>query len=644
MKRRLINRMLLVAAAVLAITGCSTFGKRATDPGTAHVAKRSAVAGSEKKAASKHHMSGLFAKGQAGKKSKADEDRIRNLTSLGRLAERRDETAAAEEAYQKIMAEAPDNVLPYHRLAVMRARESRFDEAEILFSKAYERDPKNATLLSDIGYFYYLTSNQKKAENYLRSALKSDPANSVCCNNLALLLGEQGRYAEARKFFQRSCDDAAKVEANMAFVYSQRGELAQAIECYDRSLSLDNTLKPAAHGLLNLTQVEQKIAAATQRARRYPEPTQGRRLGAVATSPAHVNQPQQPIENQHVSPKVQAAAPQWPAPTAATPNPQTHDVSVARPAVEAAAIENPTPTTRPQAELTETVVTAAPLQTETKSMFGSNPQIPEEMGNLAVAALEPTSGSQSQEPLSNQAARNNSLATASSDEFRELYHAVFSGDSLEDSSNPGETTTSPRNVCGIDGGRDAGSETTAITSNPVPELFFDRLLTKQDGTLRTASSQSRNDNLVEATQSEEVEISDISTTEPNRLQETTASIAAPSGKQAKVGQDVMSIPNRQVETAVFAVATQDETTGHQTHELFASLAAQEGAAVAANQDTVCELNPQLSSESSAVNATSFTNPSTIAADAAPEEESKVIADPDPENTGNACPVPGFSLD
>ena len=262
----------------------------------------------------------------------------------------------------------------------------------------------------------------------------------------------------------------------------------------------------------------------------------------------------------------------------------------------------------------------------------------------AVATLEPTSGSQSEEPPSNQAAQNNSLATASSDEFRELYHAVFSGDSLEDSSNPGETTTSQRNVCGIDGGRDAGSETTAITSNPVPELFFDRLLTKQDGTLRTASSQSRNDNLVEATQSEEVEISDISTTEPNRLQETTASIAAPSGKQAKVGQDVMSIPNRQVETAVFAVATQEETTGHQTHELFASLAAQEGAAVAANQDTVCELNPQLSSESSAVNATSFTNPSTIAADAAPEEESKVIADPDPENTGNACPVPGFSLD
>ena len=83
--------------------------------------------------------------------------------------------------------------------------------------------------------------------------------------------------------FRRSCNDAAQVEANMAFVYSQRGELAQAIDCYNHALTLDNTLRPAAHGLLNLSRVEQKVASADRRSRRPSDRAEGHPQESVAS-------------------------------------------------------------------------------------------------------------------------------------------------------------------------------------------------------------------------------------------------------------------------------------------------------------------------------------------------------------------------
>ena len=152
-------------------------------------------------AASKFKLPEMNLPGRAAKKPKVDEEKTHQLTSLARLAERRDDPRSAERAYREIMTEDPKNPLPYHRLAIMRAKQSLFDEAETLFSKAHELNPTDPTLLSDMGYFHYLASNNKKAEEYLRSALKYDSANEICCNNLGILLGEQGRYEEARTFF-----------------------------------------------------------------------------------------------------------------------------------------------------------------------------------------------------------------------------------------------------------------------------------------------------------------------------------------------------------------------------------------------------------------------------------------------------------
>ena len=152
----------------------------------------------------------------------------------------------------------------------MRAKKSRFDEAEQLFAKAYELSPSDSTLLRDIGYFYYLRSDSERAEQFLIYALKINPDNQAAANNLAILLGEQGRFDEARSYFRRAGNEA-QTEANMAFVYAQRGEMLQAMDAYSRALTADNTLRPAAHGLLRIAQLQERFTSTNSRSASLPE-------------------------------------------------------------------------------------------------------------------------------------------------------------------------------------------------------------------------------------------------------------------------------------------------------------------------------------------------------------------------------------
>jgi Flp pilus assembly protein TadD len=171
--------------------------------------------------------------------------------ALARLSERRGQTEQAEQLYEKLTERFPDHPLPYHRLGVMRAKAGRWDEAETHFQRALELNPADPELLADTGYFYYLRSQPQRAEQLLRGALEIEPNHVKSCNNLALLLGEQGRDEECLALFRRIGSEA-NVQANMGFIYTQRGELEKARASYSRALTLDDSLRPAAEALLQL--------------------------------------------------------------------------------------------------------------------------------------------------------------------------------------------------------------------------------------------------------------------------------------------------------------------------------------------------------------------------------------------------------
>ena len=151
----------------------------------------------------------------------------------------------------------PQNALPYHRLAVMRAKDGKFEEANELFLQALRLAPSDAQLIGDVGYCYYLQHRLDEAEQVLRNALQIKPNDPTFANNLAMVLGEQGRYEESFALF-RQVGSEEQAYANMAYVHTQRGELASARASYGRALTLNQTLRPAAEAMIQLSQYERR--------------------------------------------------------------------------------------------------------------------------------------------------------------------------------------------------------------------------------------------------------------------------------------------------------------------------------------------------------------------------------------------------
>lgn len=177
-----------------------------------------------------------------------------NLLASARLFERRRQDDEAERLYLQVIRQSPGNPVPHHRLAVLYTRKGKFKEADEHFGRALALKPDDPQLLGDVGYFYHLACRPKEAEQYLRRALEIDPGNRAFSNNLALVLADQGRRDECLALFRRAGSEK-EARANYAFVLAQQGEYQQALDLYDRVLTEDQSLRPVADAMIELSQL-----------------------------------------------------------------------------------------------------------------------------------------------------------------------------------------------------------------------------------------------------------------------------------------------------------------------------------------------------------------------------------------------------
>ena len=209
-----------------------------------------------------------------------DMSSAKNPLALARLSERRNQPEQAERLYLEVVKQTPNNPVPYHRLAVLYARRGRFKEADQYFARALTLNPDNAEVLGDAGYFYYLASRPQDAERCLRRALEIEPTNRTYCNNLALVIGEQGRRDECLALFRRS-NAENHAYANLAFVLAQRGEYQQALGVYNRVLTVDPQMQVAAEAMIELS----KYGPDKSPNRQFPGPGDGRTQLAANQNP-----------------------------------------------------------------------------------------------------------------------------------------------------------------------------------------------------------------------------------------------------------------------------------------------------------------------------------------------------------------------
>ena len=93
----------------------------------------------------------------------------------------------------------------------------RHDEARRYYGSALKIVPDEPTVLSNLGLSYVLSKDLPKAEEALRQAYASARADARVRQNLALVVGLQGRFAEAEQIVRADlpADEAA---ANVAYL------------------------------------------------------------------------------------------------------------------------------------------------------------------------------------------------------------------------------------------------------------------------------------------------------------------------------------------------------------------------------------------------------------------------------------------
>jgi Flp pilus assembly protein TadD len=116
-------------------------------------------------------------------------------------------------------AHTPENP-DWHILSVQGTvldQMGRHDEARRYYTSALKIVPGEPSVLSNLGMSYMLTKDLPKAEQALRQAYASPQANAKVRQNLGLVVGLQGRFAEAEQIVKADLppDEA---EANVAYL------------------------------------------------------------------------------------------------------------------------------------------------------------------------------------------------------------------------------------------------------------------------------------------------------------------------------------------------------------------------------------------------------------------------------------------
>ena len=116
-------------------------------------------------------------------------------------------------------AETPDN--PNWQLisaeAAILDQMDHHDEARNLYAQALKYAPNEPTVLSNYGMSYVLTGELPQAEHLLRQAIAVPNADSRVRQNLALVVGLQGRFAEAEKIAGAEMSPT-QAKANIAYL------------------------------------------------------------------------------------------------------------------------------------------------------------------------------------------------------------------------------------------------------------------------------------------------------------------------------------------------------------------------------------------------------------------------------------------
>lgn len=131
---------------------------------------------------------------------------------------------AADGSFDQALNVINDNIRPeapdWNALVVKGAiydQMGRNEEARALYSQALLIAPQQPSIEANLGLSFAMSNDLTQAEAHLRRAVAMPGATSQIRQNLALILGLQGRFDEAQAIYQAELP-ADQVQANMAYI------------------------------------------------------------------------------------------------------------------------------------------------------------------------------------------------------------------------------------------------------------------------------------------------------------------------------------------------------------------------------------------------------------------------------------------
>jgi tetratricopeptide (TPR) repeat protein len=152
----------------------------------------------------------------------------------------------AEDDLQLVLADDPENYRALNLLGIIRAQQSRREDAEALFEKVIRVKPQYAGGHVSLGLLYYEMGHADQAISELESALEIEPGREDASKPLVQLLRDQARTALKRKDLEKSLSclmRAKKVAPNDPELEYEFGIVALRMSLYeDARLAFEQVL------------------------------------------------------------------------------------------------------------------------------------------------------------------------------------------------------------------------------------------------------------------------------------------------------------------------------------------------------------------------------------------------------------------
>jgi Flp pilus assembly protein TadD len=232
---RRLTHVLLAGVAALALTACAS--NRASMGSTDYTALRpSDVQSTLGQLASRYkqnprdkttivyYSAALRANGQATQAVAVIEGGMREYGRDPDVRVAYAKALAAAGRFEQALSVVDDSINPaqpdWNALSVKGAildQMGRNREARGLYQQALKIAPGESSLYANLGLSYAMTNELTSAEAQLQKAVRMRGANSQVRQNLALVIGLQGRFDESRAIFAKDLPPD-QVEANMSYI------------------------------------------------------------------------------------------------------------------------------------------------------------------------------------------------------------------------------------------------------------------------------------------------------------------------------------------------------------------------------------------------------------------------------------------